>query len=364
MVAVDAVYFTSGAHRLPAAMFTASHNPKEWNGFKLMKSNVDFFNVSDLERILKSLPPKIPGNIKGKVGHENIKEQYIEHVLSFIDTQNLKPMRIAVDTGNGAVGPILKSILLKLPIEHVTKKNISDMRDEIRAGHYYFGCSFDTDGDRVIFIDEEGEIVNSSIIGAIMARRFLKQYRYGKVVYGATVSNIVPDVVSAYGGEPIRERVGHTYISKRLKEVNGIIGIESSGHYYLKNNFYADSGIVSFLTMLEILSGQKKSLSRLAAEFSKYFSTPEITFSTKGGSASGGKVDNSDEIIKKIAQNFEGYQIDWLDGLTVTTSDFWLNLRPSNTEPLIRLNIEAKDEIILERVKKDLIALVRNVASQ
>ncbi|MEK7087436.1 MAG: phosphomannomutase/phosphoglucomutase [Patescibacteria group bacterium] len=377
LVPVDVVYFASGSMKFPAAMVTASHNPKDWNGFKLIKSNVEFFNVLDLEIIIKNLPPKIPDVIKGEIKNENIKELYIKHVLSFIDIQNIRPMRIAIDTGNGAVGPILKSILQKLPIEYIAmnfnpdgdfpnhepdpskEKNNIDLINEINGGHYHFGCAFDGDGDRIIFIDEEGKPINPSIIGAIIAKSFLKPRHYGKVVYSLDVSKIVPDVVNAYGGEPIRERVGHTYIKKRLKEVDGILGIENSGHYYFKNNFYVDSGIICFLIMIYILSGQKKSLQAISGEFSKYFSISDINFSTKGGSASGGKVENAEALIKKIAQNFEGYQIDWLDGLTITTSDFWFTIRSSNTEPLLRLNIEAKDEIILERVKKDLITLIK-----
>ena len=370
---VDVVYFASGKYHLPAAMVTASHNPEEWNGFKLMKSNVEFFPPKDLcpyvtspvgrEITISFVRKSDDISKKGEITHENIKENYLKHIFSFINVDAIRPMRIVVNSSSDAVNLMLKPVLEKLPIDYVTKKGESDLKYEITSGHYHFGCSFDTDGDRVVFIDENGELVNPSIIGAIMVRHFLKKRQYGKVVYGADVSKIVPDVVSAYNGEPIREKVGHTYISSRLKEVDGIIGIESSGHYYLKDNFYADSGIISFLIMLEILSGQKKSLSTLVLEFSKYFSIPEITFSTKGGSASDEKVINQEEFIKNIAQNFEGYNLDWLDGLTVTTSDFWLNLRSSNTETLVRLNIEARDEIILNRVKQDLISLIEKALS-
>ncbi|MDP2946004.1 MAG: hypothetical protein Q8N61_00935 [bacterium] len=183
-------------------------------------------------------------------------------------------MRIAIDARSGAVGPILKSILEKLPLE-------------INADHYQFRCAFDGDGDRIIFIDEKTEAVNPSIIGALMARYFLKRYPYGKIVYSATTSKIVPDIINIYGGEAIREKVGHAFIKSRLKETGGILGVEISGHYYFKDNFYADSGIISFLVMLDILSNEKKSLSVLVSELSKYVSIPEINFSTKGGSASG-----------------------------------------------------------------------------
>ena len=190
--------------------------------------------------------------------------------------------------------------------------------------------------------------MNSSIIGALMAKYFLKRYPYGKIVYGATVSKIVPDVINIYGGEAIRERVGHAFIKSCLKKTSGILGIEASGHYYFKKNFYADSGIISFLVLLDILSSEKRSLSVLVSELSKYVSIPEINFKTT----------NPQEFIKKIAQNFEGYDIDWLDGLTVRSPDFWLNLRSSNTEPLVRLNIEAKNELVLNRIKDDLLKLI------
>ena len=345
LVTIDMVYFASGRFYLPAAMITASHNPKDWNGFKLMKNNVEFFTTKDLEIII-SEKKGAPLQGKGGITEEDIKSDYLKHVLSFIDVKAIKPMRIAIDTNSGAVGPILKLILEKLPLE-------------INTNHYYFGCAFDSDGDRIIFVDERGETVNPSIIGALMVRYFLKRYPFGKIVYSAAVSKIVPDVIGIYNGEAIREKTGHTFIKKRLKEVDGLLGIEASGHYYFKDNFYAESGIIVFLVMLQILSNEKKSLSVLVSELSKYVSIPEMNFSTKGGSASGGKVIDPEEFIKKIAKNFEGYDIDWLDGLTVRTSDFWLNLRPSNTEPLVRLNIEAKNELILNRVKNDLLSRIQ-----
>lgn len=367
LVTVDMVYFASGYFHYPAAMVTASHNSKEWNGFKLVSSNVEFFPVKDLEAIIKNLPAKIPDIKKGEIKYQDIKELYIKHVLSFIDTQNVRPMRIAIDTGNGAVGPILKSILQKLPIEYTAmnfnpdgdfpahgpdptnERNLIDLKNELRANHYHFGCAFDGDGDRVVFVDENGEFVSPSIIAALISKYFLLGSRNEKVVYSATISRLVPEIVQIYNGEAAREKVGHTFISRRLKEINGIFGAEKSGHYFFRENFYADSGIISFLVMLQILSNEKKAFSTLVSNFGKYFSTPEINF----------KVKEPENFIKKIAQNFEGYEMDWLDGLTVTTPDFWLNIRPSNTEPLLRLNIEAKDEIILGRVKKDLIALIK-----
>lgn len=358
LVTVDMVYFASGHFHLPAAMITASHNPKDWNGFKLMKSDIEFFATGDLEIIINEKKSALLQE-KGTTTKKDIKSDYLKHVLSFVDIDAVRPMRIAIDARSGAVGPILKSILEKLPLE-------------INTGHYHFSCVFDGDGDRIIFIDEKAEAVNPSIIGALMVRYFLKRYPYGKIVYSATTSKIVPDIINICGGEAIREKVGHAFIKSRLKEIGGILGVEISGHYYFKDNFYADSGIISFLVMLQILSGEKKSLSVLVSELSKYVSIPEINFFTKGGSQpkadqplagaknSGGKVIDPEEFIKKIAQNFEGYDIDWLDGLTVRTSDFWLNLRPSNTEPLVRLNIEAKDELVLNRVKDDLMKLLNN----
>ncbi|MCX6813989.1 MAG: phosphomannomutase/phosphoglucomutase, partial [Candidatus Azambacteria bacterium] len=365
LVAVDMIYFASGHFHLPAAMITASHNPKEFNGFKLMKSNIEFFATKDLETII-SEKKDILLKEKGRITEGDIKNDYLKHVLDFIDVKAIRPMRIAVDASSGAVGPILKLILGKLPLECLLinfapdgkfpyhepdptkEKNITDLKNAISAGHYHFGCAFDGDGDRIIFVDEKGETVDPSIIGALIARYFLKRYSYGKIVYSAVVSKIIPDVINIYGGEAIRERVGHTFIEKRLKETDGILGIETSGHYFFKKNFYADSGIITFLVMLGILSNEKKSLSVLVSELSKYVSIPEVNF----------KITNPQEFIKKIAQNFEGYDIDWLDGLTVRTSNFWLNLRPSNTEPLIRLNIEAKDELVLNRVKDDLLKLI------
>jgi len=336
LVTVDMVYFASGHFHFPAAMITASHNPKDWNGFKLIKSNIEFFPPNDLESIIDGEKTGSPQG-RGKIITDDIETDYIKHVLGFIDIEKIRPMRITVAQKSDTVDRIFKSILEKLPLE------ISD-------SHYHFGCVFDSDGDRISFTDERGDTVNPSIIGALMVKYFLKKYPYGKIIYSAITGKIVADTIDAYGGSAIRERVGHSFIERRLKETEGILGIEASGHYYFKKNFYADSGIISFLVMLDILSGEKKSLSILASEFNKYVSIPEMSF----------KIDAPEEIIKKIAQNFEGYDIDWLDGLTVRTPDFWLNLRPSNTEPLLRLNIEAKDELILNRVKDDLVSRIKS----
>ena len=387
-VTVDMVYFASSYFHWPAAMVTASHNPKEYNGFKLMKKNTELIGndsgLRDIRMITEKNWPEHTEDFgayaqtnRGKTVAQSIFEEYRRHVLSFIDVEAIGPIKVAIDTGSGAAGPILKMILEKLPIDYkplnfepdgnfishepdpTKEKNLEELKTEIKTGHHYnFGCAFDGDGDRIVFVDENGNLVSSSIIGAIMARHFLKAYPRGKIVYGSAVSRIIPEAVNIYGGEAIRERIGHTFISKRLKEVDGVFGMETSSHYYFRKNFYADSGIISFLVMLYILSCTNKRLSGLAAEFSKYVSIPEINFSTKGGSASGGKVFDTEEFLKKIAQNFEGYDMDWFDGLTVRTEDFWLNIRSSNTEPLVRLNIEAKDELILERTKKDIVTLI------
>ena len=371
-VTVDMAYFASGYFHIPAAMVTASHNPKEYNGFKLMKKNVEFIGIGsgleEIKRIItgESILPRFKSE-HGKIVEQSILNNYLNHVLNFIDIDALRPMRVAIDAGSGVVGPVIKKVLEKIPIDYTPlyfapdgdfpyrepnpslKNNLGGLTEEIKTHHYHFGCAFDGDGDRIIFVDENGETVNPSIIGALMTRYLLKKNHYGKIIYVAVAGRVIEDVVRAYSGTAIREKVGHTYVAKRMRAEDGILGIETSGHYFFKNNFYADSGIISFLMMLQILSQTNKSLSVLARELTKYVSIAEINL----------KAANPDEFIKKIAQNFEGYEMNWLDGLTVETPDFWLNIRPSNTEPLVRLNIEAKNEIILNRVKKDLINLIK-----
>ncbi|MFH1990686.1 MAG: phosphomannomutase/phosphoglucomutase [Patescibacteria group bacterium] len=366
LVTVDAIYFASGFFHLPAAIITASHNRKEYNGFKLMKSDVDLVVINDLKNIIDEIENSTSEK-KGALIKKDITGEYIKHVLNFINTDTIRPMRIVIDASSGAAGPVLKTILEKLPIEYTAmnfspngefpyhepdptrEKNITDLKNRVSAGHYHFGCAFDGDGDRVIFVDEKGESISTSVIGALFTKYFLKKNPLSKIVYSVIAGKIVSDTISAYNGEAVREKVGHTFIREHLRKINGLFGIETSGHYFFQKNFYADSGIISFLTMLEILSNEKKSLSVLVGEFSKYVSIPEMNF----------KIKESEEVIKKVAQKFEGYDLDWLDGLSVRTPDFWLNLRPSNTEPLLRLNIEAKNELILNRVKAELVSIIR-----
>ncbi|MFH1393172.1 MAG: phosphomannomutase/phosphoglucomutase, partial [Patescibacteria group bacterium] len=218
LTTVDMIYFASGFFHLPAAIITASHNRKEYNGFKLIKSDVDSIVIDDVKNIIDKIR-NFKAEKKGTFIKKDITGDYIKHVLSFINTDAIRPMRIAIDASSGAVGPILKTIIEKLPVEYTAmnfspngefpyhepdptrEKNITDLKNKIKTGHYHFGCAFDGDGDRVIFVDEKGESVNSSVIGALFAKYFLKRNPHSKIVYSVIAGKIVSDTVNAYNGE-------------------------------------------------------------------------------------------------------------------------------------------------------------------
>jgi phosphomannomutase len=352
LVSTDALYFGSGLLDLPAAMFTASHNPPEYNGLKLCHEQAaPIGEDSGLQQIRATaeasdelLGTAQPGET------QDILEKYGAHCRSFIDTGGLRPLRVAIDAGNGMAGKTVPIVFAALPVEvfplffeldgtfpnhlanPIEPENLRDLQGAVRERGCDVGIAFDGDADRIFLVDESVQLVSGSLTTALVAERLLKKHPGESVIYNLICSWTVPEVIVENGGVPIRSRVGHSFIKEVMAETGAIFGGEHSGHYYFRDNFRADSGMIAALLVLEAMSETGQSLSDLLAPFRRYEASGEINF----------KVGDQIAMTELLSSRFRDGQQDRLDGLTVAYDDWWFNCRPSNTEPLLRLNLEAR----------------------
>ena len=374
LIDTPGVYFASGFYEKAAAMITASHNPLDYNGTKLVRSGAIPINFgSGLKQIrnliLKNKFKKIKK--RGKLIQKNIFLDYKKHVLSFINLKNLRKMKIVVDAGNGMAGKVVPRIYKNLPIKiipldfnikeisprHVANpavfKNLRHLQKSVKKHKADFGMSFDSDMDRIFFVDERGSIVRSSETASLIIKEYIKQNKAcTNVIYSLICSDIIKETINQYCGKSIRAKVGHAYIKNRMKETNSIFAIERSGHYYYGSNFFADSAIITSLIVAEIYSNNNKKLSELIKEFRKYSKIEERSF----------KVKDNKKVIKKIEQIYKKQKpkIDHFDGLTMRFKDFWFNIRSSHTEPLLRVNLEAYNtREKMNKEKKKIIGLIK-----
>jgi len=370
-VSTDGLYFASGFFEKPAVMFTASHNPKEYNGLKFCKAMAVPINEDTGLKKIKTIIEK--NNFKkskdeGRVIKKSILNEYVIHVLTFI--HKIKKLKIAVDAGNGMAGKIIPLVYNTLPVKiiplyfeldgtfpnHLADpskyENLRELQKTVKREKCDFGMAFDGDADRVFFVDEKGNIINSSFISALLIKSILKKHGKQKIIYNLVNSNIVPETIKKFKGKAVIERVGHSFIKDTMKRINAIFACEHSAHYYFKHNFNADSGIIASLMVCEIISKKNKPLSKLVKEFEVYNKIEETNFEVK-------------DKIKKIQQIKYYYKkknpkkIMTLDGISVYFDDWWFNVRPSNTEPLLRLNLEADSEELMEEKMREVVGLIR-----
>ncbi len=374
-VCTDAVYFASGFLNKPAVMFTASHNPQQYNGLKFCKSRAVPVNEDTGLKKIKSIIEKeeykkIKINKKGKIIKKNILNEYVKHVKKFIDIKKLKKLKIAVDAGNGMAGKIIPLVYKNLPVKIVPlyfkldgtfpnhpadpmkHENLAELQKIVKKEKCNFGIAFDGDGDRIFFIDENGGIINSSLISALIIKNILTKKPRQKIIHNLVCSHIVPETIKQYRGTPIIERVGHSFIKETMRKTKAIFACEHSAHYYYRNNYRADSGMITSLIVSEIVSKENKKLSELLNEFRKYHTIEEISIQVKDKNS---KIREVESIYKK--QNPK--KISKLDGITIEFDDWWFNLRPSNTEPLLRLNLEANSEELMEEKKGELVKIMK-----
>lgn len=354
-VTSDMIYFAVGKWDLAGgAVVTASHNPGEYNGIKLYRDKVTPVGLdSGLDKIRDAVANqtfKPAAAQMGSVEKRSITDEWVEHCLSFVT--GLKDYRIAIDAGNGMAGAILPSILPKLPLaveemyfepdgtfpNHEANpqkpENLADLIAKVTEGGLDFGIAFDGDGDRAGFVDDKGRMVLGSDLMSIVAAYYLKKYPGAQIVHEVRTSRATTELITQWGGTPIRTKAGRVYIGAKLREVGAPFGGETTGHFFFTENFDADSGLITALVAMQAISDSGKKLSELVDEYHLYAMGAEINF----------EVENAQEVLTKLRQAFSDGQQDELDGLTVNYPTKWFNIRASNTEPVIRLNAEAETQ--------------------
>lgn len=371
--ATDQLYFATGILQIPGAMFTASHNPAEYHGIKLARAGArPIGTASGLEEIRGAL---ISGNlpIANKLGAErsvDMLESYGEYLRGLVDCASIRKLKIVVDAGNGMAGHTVPHVLGPLNLEIIPMyfeldgtfpnheanpldySTLRDLQARVRAEGADLGLAFDGDADRCFLVDETGAIVEPSLLTALIAESELKQSPGETIIYSLISSRIVPEVIRSNGGVPSRSRVGHSFIKAQMAETGAIFGGEHSGHFYFRDFWNADSGMLAALYAISALGHTSKSatFSSLISKFRKYVSSGEIN----------SKVADTGAAIAKVEERFAHLgEIDRLDGLTISTSTWWLNVRPSNTEPLLRLNVEGDDDAIMCRIRDEALEVIR-----
>lgn len=355
LASTDMLYFAAGKLNLPGAMFTASHNPAAYNGIKMCLSGARPIGKESglltIEKFVNEGSPLALSQV-GVERRQEMLEEYVSHLLQLVDLSQTRPLKIVIDAGNGMAGHTAPAVFSRLSADvtemyyeldgtfpnheanPIEPENLKDLQAEVKKKKADIGLAFDGDADRCFLVDEKGELVNPSALTALIATRELAKYPASTIIYNLISSKAVREVVEENGGTAVRSRVGHSYIKKLMAETGAVFGGEHSGHFYFRDFWRADSGMLAALHAIAALGENEAPLSQLLAPFNRYFSSGEIN----------SKVSDAVASTKKIEDQYgamDGVELDHLDGLTVTGDTWWFNLRASNTEPLLRLNVEA-----------------------
>ncbi len=373
MVSTDQYYFACTQLGLPGMMVTASHNPKQYNGFKMVRRMPYLLSgdegIQDLRRLVESEAFPTPSR-RGQRREYDFKAQFVQKVLSLIDVEAIKPLKVIVDTGNGMVGPILQEVYAHLPIQltgmyldpdgtlpnhgldPLLPENRAELQQRVKDEGADIGFAFDGDGDRFFAIDDRGEFISGDFLTAILGRYLLEKEPGAKIIYDVRASWAVPDEVRAAGGIPLIERVGHAFIKRRMANEDAIFAGEVSGHYYFKAFAFADSGIIPSLYLLEMLSKRGVKMSELLSRLeSRYFISGEIN----------SRVSDVAAKLNEIAERYSDGKIERIDGISVSYDTWHFNVRGSNTEPLIRLNLESiASRAEMEARRDEVLAIIRS----
>lgn len=357
LASTDMLYFASGKLDAPGAMFTASHNPAQYNGIKCCLSGARSIGIDNGLREMKAIAQGVlDGKVlavaasTGEVMRKNMLAEFVDHVVGFIDTKSLRKLRIVADTANGMGGLVAPAVFDRLgefdlevmygeldgtfpnhPADPIQPANQRDLQARVISGKFDVGLAFDGDADRVFLVDENGKSVSGSTTTALLASVFLRTNPKSTILYNLICSRVVPETITSLGGTPIRTKNGHSYMKQVMAQTGAVFAGEHSGHYYFADNYRADSGLIATMVVLGEMCRTGKTLSELRASFEKYSSSGEINT----------QVEDISVVIDRVAKKFSAYPQDHLDGLTVDCGSWWFNVRASNTEPLLRLNLEA-----------------------
>jgi len=373
LASTDLLYFASGFLNCPGAMFTASHNPAQYNGIKMCLAGAKPIGLetglADIERMTNEFFARPASGELAAMSERSVVSEWVAHVHSFVDTSVLRPLKIVADTANGMGGYVAPLIFSGLPFDveimypeldgtfpnhpadPLNPANIVDLQARVLAAGADIGLAFDGDADRVFLIDERAQGISGSTTTAMVAASLLDKNPGATILYNVICSKSVAEVIQEHGGVGVRTRVGHSYIKQTMAETNAVFGGEHSGHYYYRDNYRADSGIITALVVLELLSRFDGQLSQLVAPFNRYAVSGEINTEVADPAAT----------VAAVTEHLRssGAQIDELDGLTADFGDWWFNLRPSNTEPLLRLNVEAPSDEECAQHVSDIVDLIR-----
>lgn len=372
LASTDMLYFAAGKLNMPGAMFTASHNPAEYNGIKLCLSGArPIGKESGLLVIEKYVEEGSPIELRS-VGVERSQpmlDEYVQHLLNLVDLASMRPLKVVIDAGNGMAGYTVPAVFKGLSAEviemyfeldgtfpnheanPIDPKNLQDLSKAVKKHKADIGLAFDGDADRCFLVDEKGDLVNPSALTALIADRALESDPGSTIIYNLISSRSVKEIIEENGGIAVRSRVGHSYIKKMMADTGAIFGGEHSGHFYFRDFWRADSGMLAALHALAALSESQGTLSQLLHSYNRYSSSGEIN----------SVVSDAQSVMESIESHYvamDGITADHLDGLTIESGDWWFNVRASNTEPLLRLNVEANTEALMKKISTQVLALI------
>jgi len=375
LISTDLAYFAAGHLDSPAAMFTASHNPAKYNGIKLCLAGArpvgQDTGLADIKAMVADGVPDAGADVTaGTVSELDLMDKYADHVRSFADVSTFRPLKVVADTANGMGGLVGPAVFKGLPFDleilfgeldgtfpnhppdPINPDNLKALQARILEVGADVGLAFDGDADRVFLVDEKGVPLSGSTTTALVAKVMLAKHPGAAIIYNLICSKAVPEIIAENGGRPVRTRVGHSFIKSVMAETDAVFGGEHSGHYYFRDNYRADSGLIATMVVLEELSRAKEPLSELRRSLERYAASGEVNV----------EVDDPPGTVERVSEAYADAAQERVDGLTIDLGDWWFNLRPSNTEPLLRLNLEAPDPDACRRHLSDVLQLVKQEA--